>query len=226
MKDEVVVFSRQWVESVAVSGLLQGESGLRVYTVYSESGLEGWLDGTGNGVVVLGMSPHEDVEILSRLGVRLSGRKVVFVGRKFYWTDYMVPYLCGIKGAGFCTLDMLPVSAGKMSLRRMMKSVYPGCVLNELQVPVLREGIEKRQLLWWLNFWLSRCRDMLGVTAKENDVLLALSEGRQAFTDKKKRSVLKSKGLEKLGEKRHAVSLYRGIVLRPELQRGREVSGE
>lgn len=133
-----------------------GYSGV-VKALYTTEALSASLAGGGDGLVVLGLNPHEHVMLLYRLQEALAGRRVVFVSSRFYWTDYNLPSFFGPEGAGFCTEDMLH-GAG-------LSRVTPGwlgrlcgrpALSQQVRVPRLRQGLDEGSVLLWVNYWLSR----------------------------------------------------------------------
>lgn len=217
--EEVLVWSRQWPLTSALSAMLQAGYSGGVKALYTTEALSAALAWGGDGLVVLGLNPHEHVMLLYRLQEALAGRRVVFVSSGFYWTDYNLPSFFGLEGAGFCTEGMLHGTG--------LSRVTPGwlgrlcgrpAISLPVRVPRLRQGLDERVVLWWVNYWLSRRMSEAGLSEEEKEVLSDLSEGETGRFSLKRRSMLKVSGLDKLMSGRNTLSLYRGVKVRSVLQ--------
>lgn len=216
--EEVLVYSRAWPVTSALTAMLQAGYDGEVKALYTTASLASALRQGGRGPVVLGLNPHEYVMVLYRLQALLSCRPVVFVSSRFYWTDYRLPAFFGLEEAGFCTDDMLH---GTGRLRVTPEWLFRQCVrvpVSVVRVPRLRSGLGKEVVLWWVNYWLHHRMVEAGLSDDECEVLSDLAEGEAGRFPVKRRSMLKTSGLDKLITCRHTQGLYRGVKVRPELQ--------
>lgn len=216
--EEVLVYSRAWPVTSALTAILQAGYGGEVKALYTTADLMSALRQGGRGPVVLGLNPHEYVVVLYRLQALLSCRPVVFVSSRFYWTDYRLPAFFGLEEAGFCTEDMLHgTGRSRVTTEWLLRQCGRGPV-SVVRVPRLRSGLGKEVVLWWANYWLHHRMAEAGLSDDEREVLSDLSAGESVRFTVKRRSMLKTSGLDKLMTCRHAQGLYRGVKVRPELQ--------
>lgn len=223
MSESLIVFSREWAVTSAVTSLLSPLYTCPVLAVYGLSQLTSVLREQPRSSVILGLRPHEHVADLYRLQPLLTGRAVMFVSRFFYWVDYSLPEWYGQERYGFCTWDALqdPFSR-RMELRRFRLG---GLTVGDYD-PVLAMGcfsspdpfVTEVQILEMANRWLYRKLSEAGLTGDEIRVLLLMTEGRKGNMSSRARSLHKNNGLYKLGMTKHITNLYRGVKVRAQLQ--------
>lgn len=216
MNETVLIFCRQWPLTYALSALLAQACGLTVTPVFTLPALTRALEEYPGCPVITGFRPHEHMAALYRLQPQLSGRRVLFVERDFYWTDYCLPDFFGLERAGFCTLDMLYGMAE-----------YPEMLQRLLRPPVERRGrtgawrgsaLTTAGLLDAGNTWLYDRMAEDGLSSLVREVMLRLAENGQSGLPARTGSACKTRGLDRLLMRRHPCSLLRGIRLRASLQ--------
>ncbi|EFM2336853.1 TPA: hypothetical protein JLI26_004804 [Escherichia coli] len=218
MSDSVIVFSRQWAVTAAVAALTERVCSGPVLPVFTQQALETVLAAHPDNGVILGLNPHEHVRALHDLAPHLRGRRVLFVARMFYWTDRILPRFWGLEDCSFCTLDDFH-SPGlrRTTLRRIIPVIRNGKARREALRVLLPSGPVKS--LEQINLWLEQQKRDVGLIGRERELLLMLAEGNRSEEMEAQRiSYFKKRGLEKLQMPLHVSSLYRGIMLRPELQ--------
>ncbi|EAA7988776.1 hypothetical protein ACEWQ7_004768 [Salmonella enterica] len=107
MSESLIIFSREWAVTPALTAYLAPVYFRPVTSVYDMTELTRHLRTQPRSPVVLGLRPHEHVTDLYRLQSLLAGRAVLFVSRRFYWTDYSLPEWLGLEQYGFCSWDTL-----------------------------------------------------------------------------------------------------------------------
>lgn len=119
MNESLIIFSREWAVTAALTAYLSPVYSRSVRAVYGLAKLTSLLQTHPRTPLVLGLRPHEHVAELYRLQPLLAGRAVLFVGRRFYWTDYNLPEWLGLEQYGFCSWDTMgdPFSR-RMEIRR------------------------------------------------------------------------------------------------------------
>ncbi|ELV9468979.1 hypothetical protein QNB54_003383 [Salmonella enterica] len=216
MGEPVLIYSRQWPVTTTLKTLLTGMFRATVVPLYTKAELVCSLKNNPRSPLVLGLSPHEHVAELYCLKSLLSGRSVVFVARRFYWTDCCLPDFCGLTLYRFCTWDRLvDPFARRMEMRyfrQLMTTDIP--VTTSGYIPVLTA----EQILASANQWLYSKMEESGLNGYERVILLLLSEHRKGEISARKLSHYKNSGLSKLGMSRHVSNLYRGVKIRPALQ--------
>ncbi|ECE7752149.1 hypothetical protein EUW85_23150 [Salmonella enterica subsp. enterica serovar Ngili] len=217
MSDSVIVFSRQWPVTAAVAALTERVCPGSVLPVFSQQALEAALAAHPDNMVILGLNPHEHIRALHDLAPPLRGRRLLFVARTLYWTDRILPRFWGLESCSFCTLDdfhspawrrtvlrrMIPVSRNVKSRREAHRVLPPPGTVKSLEQ---------------INLWLEQQKRDAGLIGRERELLLMLAEGSRPEMEAQRISHFKKRGLEKLQMPLHVSSLYRGILLRPELQ--------
>lgn len=213
MSEPVLVYCRQWPMTTALAALLAPEYCVPVIPLYTKADLVLCLQKNRYSPVVLGLSPHEHVAELYRLQPLLSGRSVLFVAYRFYWTDYRLPAFCGMQSYQCCTLDALcaPFTRRReiRRFRRLTKADVPVSVM-----PVLAT----EQILSAANGWLYGQMKASGMSMYEYVILQLLSENQRGGFSSRVLSHYKNSGLSKLGMTRHVSNLFRGVKVRPILQ--------
>lgn len=226
MNESPVIFCREWALTAALTAYLAPVYSRPVTAVYGMSQLVCLLEKHPRTPVVLGLRPHEHVAELYRLQPLLAGRAVLFVGRRFYWTDYSLPEWLGLEQYGFCSWDTIhdPFSR-RMELRRfrqfssdMQEDDRPE-EKNRQPIPAL-SAMTTMKILERANRWLYRELSAVGLTGYEIRVLSLMTEGRSGNLSSRLRSLHKNNGLNKLGMTKHIMNLYRGVKVRPALQAG------
>ncbi|EBV8523412.1 hypothetical protein PMI54_004886 [Salmonella enterica] len=215
MNEPVLVYSQQWPVAAALEALLARGNGTPVIPLYTKADLVCHLKDNPRIPLVFVLSPHEHVVDLYCLQPLLSGRPVLFVARRFYWTDCRLPAFCGLESYRCCTWDNLTDSfSRRMEMRyfQLMTADIPA-VTSE-SAPVLTA----EQIITRANQWLYREMENAGLSGYERMVLFLLSESRRSELSTRKLSYYKNSGLGKLGMSRHVINLYRGIKIRPVLQ--------
>ncbi|EDF5515189.1 hypothetical protein RBC57_003739 [Salmonella enterica] len=218
MTDRVVIYARYWPVATAVQALLSDETSLTGVAVFSGDALVAGLEGMRQAPVILGLNPHEHVEMLYRLQPLLSGRPVLFVSRQFWWSDRMLPFLLGMTGVSFCSLDELDEVRRRRGGLRSVMSMPESCLpANEAEgTGEVRHG-PLPGLLAWMNTRLQR-QLKRSLSGREREILLILSAGATHTIPSKTLSLYKVRALSRAGMSRHAVSLFRGVTLRASLQ--------
>ncbi|EDV0528937.1 hypothetical protein JXH75_004302 [Salmonella enterica subsp. enterica serovar Oranienburg] len=226
MNESPVIFCREWAVTAALTAYLAPVYSRPVTAVYGMSQLVCLLEKHPHTPVVLGLRPHEHVADLYRLQPLLAGRVVLFVGRRFYWTDYKLAEWLGLEQYGFCSWDTIhdPFSR-RMELRRfrqfssdMQEDGRPE-EKNRQPIPAL-SAMTTMKILERANRWLYRELLAVGLTGFEVRVLSLMTEGRSGNLPSRTRSLHKNNGLNKLGMTKHIMNLYRGVKVRPALQAG------
>lgn len=217
MSDSVIIFSRQWPVTAAIAALTERGTPGPVISVFTQQALEAALADHPDNMVILGLNPHEHVRALHDLAPHLKGRRVLFVARMFYWTDRILPRFWGLEECSFCTLDDFH-SPGlrRTTLRRTIPVIRNGKARREVHRVLLPSGPVKS--LEQINLWLEQQKREAGLIGRERELLLMLAEGNRPEMEAQRISHFKKRGLEKLQMPLHVSSLYRGIILRPELQ--------
>ncbi|EIJ8293749.1 hypothetical protein LJO70_004571 [Salmonella enterica] len=222
MNEPVLIFCRQWAVTSALTSLLASAFTIPVIPVYGEEQLVHMLRKYCYSPVVLGISPHEYIVPLYMLGPLLVRRQVLFVARHFWWTDYELPAFAGITEFRFCTLDTL---ADPHSRRAELKwfnqhKLFPsGCTVRGFDNPVtVRTVMKSEYIIERANFWLYKRMAATGLNGLEIIVLLLLAESRQIRLSSRLVSLYKIKGFYKLRMKGRVMNLYRGVIVRQELQ--------
>ncbi|EDQ6764117.1 hypothetical protein RD136_001449 [Salmonella enterica] len=224
MNESLIIFSREWAVTAALTTLLAPEYSRKATTIYDLGHLTRALQEQPHSPVVLGLRPHEHVADLYRLKSLLTGRVVLFVGRCFYWTDYSLPDYFGLTRYGFCSWDAMqdPFSR-RMEMRRfrqlsaaIQKNESPG---DKAWWPVSAVlPTTEMQILERANRWLYRELSVCGLTGYEVRVLWLMTDGRTGDLPSRTRSLHKNNGLYRLGMTKHVINLYRGVKVRPALQ--------
>lgn len=220
MNDSLLIFSREWVVTTALTAYLAPSYSRPVTPVYDLAQLARQLREQPRTPVALGLRPHEHVAELYRLQPLLADRPVLFVGRCFYWTDYNLPEWLGMERYGFCTWDVMhdPFSR-RMDLRRFRQFAADTPENVSWPAPVA-SALTEIQILERANRWLYRELSASGLTRYEVRILSLLAGGRKGRLPCRTRSLHKNNGLYKLGMTKRLMDLYRGVKVRPELQAG------
>ncbi|ECZ3989341.1 hypothetical protein GE775_18400 [Salmonella enterica] len=226
MSESLIIFSREWAVTTALTAYLSPVYSHSVIAVYGLAKLTRLLHAQPRMPLVLGLRPHEHVTDLYRLQPLLAGRAVLFVGRRFYWTDYNLPEWLGLEQYGFCSWDTMhdPFSR-RMELRRFRQfaadTLGDDCAAENtrLSVPMIT-AMTEMQILERANRWLYRELSASGLTGYEIRVLSLMAEGGNGSLPSRIRSLHKNNGLYKLGMTKHVLNLFRGVKVRPALQAG------
>ncbi|EDV4071928.1 hypothetical protein NB12_003900 [Salmonella enterica subsp. enterica serovar Pomona] len=220
MSESVIIFSREWLMTTALTALLTPAYVLSARPVYGPEQLVRTLREHPRTPLVLGLCLHEHVADLYRLQPLLTRRAVLFVSRRFYWTDYKLPEWLGLEQYGFCSWDtMLDPFSRQMKLRRLWGLSADGNDDNVVPLSIF-SSVTEIQLQERVNRWLHRELSVAGLTEYEIQVLSLMTEGHRGDLPPQVRSVHKNNGLNKLGMTKHVMNLYRGVKVRPELQAG------
>ncbi|EGL6732095.1 hypothetical protein IMU63_003877 [Salmonella enterica] len=226
MNESLIIFSREWAVTVALTAYLSPVYSRSVRAVYGLAKLTSLLQTHPRTPLVLGLRPHEHVAELYRLQPLLADRPVLFVGRCFYWTDYNLPEWLGMARYGFCTWDAMqhPFSR-RMELRRFGRFAADtleddSAAENIMWSAPMITAMTEMQILEMANRWLYRELSASGLTRYEVRILSLLAGGRKGGLSCQTRSLHKNKGLYKLGMTKRLMDLYRGVKVRPELQAG------
>lgn len=217
MSDSVIIFSREWLITMALKALLEPACVLSARPVYDLGQLVMTLKEHPRTPLVLGLRPHEHVVDLYRLRPLLAGRAVLFVGRCFYWTDHQLPEWLGLSQYGLCSWDEMQ----ERSIRqRVLWRFRQHSVSEEKREEAPEPGMTEMQILAQANQWLFRKQVMTGLSGSEIRVLSLATMGQKVNLPTGLRSQHKNNGLYKLGMTKHVMHLYRGVKVRPELQAG------
>ncbi|EKK3320037.1 hypothetical protein PMI54_005430 [Salmonella enterica] len=216
MGEPVLIYSRQWPVTTALKTLLTGMFRAKVVPLYTKAELVCSLKNNPRSPLVLGLSPHEHVAELYCLKSLLSGRSVLFVARRFYWTDCRLPDFCGLMLYRCCTWDRLvdPCSR-RMEMRYFRQLMTTNILATASDGPPV---LTAEQILTEANRWLYRKMEEARLNGYERVILLLLAESRRGEFSARKLSHYKNSGLGKLGMSRHVSNLYRGVRVRPALQ--------
>ncbi|EIP8948241.1 hypothetical protein LT792_004429 [Salmonella enterica] len=223
MNEPVLLFCQQWVVTEALASLLASLFTVPVIPVYGLEQLGCKLRRYRCSSVILGISPHEHVVPLYRLGPLLVGRPVLFVARHFWWTDYCLPEFVGVSPCRFCSLDMLADMRTRCTEIRKFKHLHqlfssgdtaPAADCTVYGIP----DMAPEYILEQANFWMHKRMTDAGLNGVEYMVLLLLAESRRTRMSSHLLSLYKIRGLYKLGMTGRVMNLYRGVKVRPELQ--------
>ncbi|EAV0891821.1 hypothetical protein OJ40_23405 [Salmonella enterica subsp. enterica] len=215
MNEPVLVYSRQWPVTAALTALLSRVFSVRVIPLYTKGELICHLNDNPRSSLVLGLSPHEYVVALYGLYPLLSGRGILFVARRFYWTDYRLPEFFGMTPYRFCTWDEL----GRVSWREYFhwfRRLSAG--ENQTGRGEVGRFMTSGALLKTVNKWLYSRMEEWGLGLTGSVVLLLLAESRRVDLNVRELSMYRTGGLRKLGMTKHISCLYRGVQVRSELQ--------
>lgn len=215
MNEPVLVYSRQWPVTAALTALLSRVFSVPVIPVYSLNQLVTALRENRNSPLVLGISPHEYVVALYGLYPLLSGRGILFVARRFYWTDYRLPEFFGMTQYRFCTWDE-PGLASRREYFPWFRQLSAG--ENKTERGEVGRFMTSGALLKTVNQWLYSRMEEWGLGLTGSMVLLQLAESRRGELNARERSIYRTGGLRKLGMTKHISCLYRGVQVRSELQ--------
>ncbi|EEP1514323.1 hypothetical protein HAZ28_004880 [Salmonella enterica] len=226
MNDSLLIFSRESVVTTALVSYLAPLYSSPVTPVYGLAQLTRLLREQPHTPVALGLCPHEHVVELYRLQPLLADRPVLFIGRRFYWTDYNLPEWLGMELYWFCTWDIMhdPFSL-RMDLRRFRQFAADTLASISWPAPVA-SAMTETLILERANRWLYRALSVSGLTRNEVRILSLLAEGRKGRLPCQTRSLHKNNGLYKLGMTNRLMNLYRGVKVRPELQAGLPLQAE
>ncbi|EAU2710382.1 hypothetical protein OE847_003828 [Salmonella enterica] len=232
MSESLIIFSREWVVTAALTANVAPSYSSPATEVYSLSQLARALQEQPHTPVILGLRPHEHVAELYRLQPLLADRPVLFVGRCFYWTDYNLPEWLGLELYGFCTWDIMhdPFSR-RMDLRRFRQFAADtpenDSAAENISWPApVASAMTEIQILEKANRWLYRELSASGLTRYEVRILSLLAGGRKGRLPCRTRSLHKNNGLYKIGMTKRLMDLYRGVKVRPELQVGLPLQNE
>ncbi|EAY4774401.1 hypothetical protein AAE115_001282 [Salmonella enterica] len=215
MNEPVLVYSRQWPVTAALTALLSRIFSVPVIPVYSRKQLVTALRENRNSPLVLGISPHEYVVALYGLYPLLFGRGILFVARRFYWTDYRLPEFFGMTPYRLCTWDELGRASWREYFhwfRRLSAGEY------QAERGEIGRFMTSDALLNTVNQWLYSRMEEWGLGLTGSMVLLLLAESRRGDLNVRELSVYRTGGLRKLGMTKHISCLYRGVQVRSELQ--------
>ncbi|HAO0324327.1 TPA: hypothetical protein IGZ64_004212 [Escherichia coli] len=220
MNDSVIVFSCQWPVTAAVAALTEPACSGPVIPVYTQQALETALQKHRKSVVILGLNPHEYVCALHHLHSLLKGRRLLFISRKLYWTDHVLPYFWGLDSCQFCSLDDFYAPYRRRAILKQVMSVNRKRQAGRESDNIILGGapVKGRISLAKINIWLERQQRDTGLIGREISVLQTLVDGKRPEMDAQRISHFKKRGLEKLQMSLHVMNLYRGIQLRAELQ--------
>lgn len=218
MSEPVLLFCRQWPVTMALTALLARAYTVPVIPVYNREQFVRELGEYPDSPVILGISPHEHVAFLYRLRSLLSGRPVLFVARRFWWTDYCLPAFAGIALCRFCTLDALSDARARRTEINLFKQLPSGGLTERAGMVSEIPDMTAEHILEKANFWLYKRMMETGLSGVESMVLLLLSESRRGNLSPRLLSLYKTGGLYKLGMTKHVINLHRGVKVRPELQ--------
>ncbi|EMD3364786.1 hypothetical protein ACK85N_004660 [Salmonella enterica] len=217
MSEPVLVFCRLWPLTTALAALLAPGYLTGVMTLYTREALSEALRRYPYSPLILGLSPHEHVADLYRLQEWLCGRPVLFVSRKFYWTDYRLPEFFGIAPCRFCTWNSMGDATERQRVfRRFRKLTVDG--VSARPKKAREQSVVK--LLDTVNEWLYDRMAERGMSRTERVMLLLLSENNRGELPSRVLSQYRVGGLRKLGMTKHICCLYRGVKVRMELQVG------
>lgn len=216
MSEPVLVYCCQWPVTVALTALLAPLYSAPMIPLYTKAELVRHLQENPHSPVVVGFSPHEHVAELYCLQPLLSGRVVLFVAKRFYWTDRHLPAFCGLTSYRCCTWNSLydRFSRGMIYRHFRWTAMAGERAIATADTPALT----MEQILAGANRWLYGQMKAAGLSRCERVVILLLSENRRGGLSSRRLSHYKTSGLVKLGMTRHAGSLYRGVKVRPVLQ--------
>ncbi|ECC1695432.1 hypothetical protein DPB93_24415 [Salmonella enterica subsp. salamae] len=222
MNETLIVFSREWAVTAAVTSLLPAAYSGSVLPVYGLAQLTRALQEQPGSPVILGLRPHEHVADLYRLQPLLAGRVVMFVARCFYWTDYNLPEWLWLERYGFCAWDVLQEPFSRKRALRCFRQRCDDCGREEAlsAVPAIPAppAMKEVQVIERANRWLYRELSEAGLTGYEVRVLSLMADGRKGNLPSRVRSLHKNNGLCKLGMTTRLMDLYRGVRVRVELQ--------
>ncbi|EEY3113679.1 hypothetical protein HF234_003736 [Salmonella enterica] len=220
MNEPVLLFCRQWALTAALAALLSPAYAVPVIPVYERALLVSLMELYRNSPLILGVSPHEHVTDLYRLQPLLSGRAVMFVAPRFYWTDHSLGVFLGLSRSRFCSPGRLWEPSTRRAeaeqFRRLSAEAHVEGYDGDV-TPCL-PGLTDEQIVTQVNVWLHRRMEEAGISREEIMTLLLLSGLRKGRMPVSVLSRYKIRGLCRLGMERHVINLYRGIIIRPELQ--------
>ncbi|EAW1478422.1 hypothetical protein CJ745_24745 [Salmonella enterica subsp. enterica] len=220
MSESLIIFSREWTVTAALRAYLAPVYFRPVMTMYDFAQLRHLLREQPQTPLILGLNPHEHVADLYRLQSLLAGRAVLFVGRRFYWTDYNLPEWLGLEQYGFCTWNTLHDPFSRRKELRYFRQLAAD-THEEDNIPgkaAAVSSLTEMQILEKANRWLYRELSVAGLNGFEIRVLSLMTDGLKGNLSSRTRSLYKNNGLYKLGMTKHVLNLFRGVKVRPELQ--------
>ncbi|MGF2656321.1 hypothetical protein ACQUWL_28085 [Serratia marcescens] len=192
MNESLLIFSREWVMTTALTAYLAPSYSRPVTPVYGLVQLARLLREQPRPPVVLGLRPHEHVA--ERYGFCT-------------WDIMHDPF------SRWMDLRRFRQFAAD--------TTENGCVSENIIWPApVASAMTEIQILERANRWLYRALSASGLTRYEFRILSLLAGGSKGRLPCQTRSLHKNNGLYKLGMTKRLMDLYRGVKVRPELQAG------
>lgn len=192
MSESLIIFSREWVVTAALTAYVVPSYSSPATEVYSLSQLAQALQEQPHTPVILGLRPHEHVAELYGFCT---------------WEIMHDPFSRQMELRRFRQFAAdTPENDGAAE-----NLSWPAPVAS---------AMTEIQILERANRWLYRALSASGLTRYEVRILSLLAGGRKGRLPCRTRSLHKNNGLYKLGMTKRLMDLYRGVKVRPELQAG------
>ncbi|ECG1336176.1 TPA: hypothetical protein GND40_003666 [Salmonella enterica subsp. indica] len=222
----IIVYSRHWSETFTIQGMYTLISpDTRVITCFSPDRLVESLSVYSTAPVILGILPHESIFLLSRLSPYLQQRHILLFGDEFNFVDRMAPFYFFKGDITFHAWKDKTI----MKTRTILYDFLINKPLNRVpiqHIPVQPGVPDKDELIYHVNIYLCQMFLHHGVGENAGKVLLMLAYGfstkeiaRELGICTKTVSVYKYNGLALLGMETGSFNIYRGIIVRPVLQK-------